>query len=119
MAQAPSAPDPDPPASSSPEPMSRPAPDPAASSSPEPMSRPAADPAARLSPEPMSRPASDPAAGRPSRRSLLRGGLLVGAGLGVGAVAGGFASRAVADPATTAAAEPFQGVHQAGVVTNS
>ncbi len=106
MAQAPSAPD-------------GPNPGPPASSSPEPMSRPAPDPAARLSPEPMSRPASDPAAGRPSRRSLLRGGLLVGAGLGVGAVAGGFAGRAVADPATTAAAEPFQGVHQAGVVTDS
>jgi deferrochelatase/peroxidase EfeB len=122
MAQAPSAPDAPPPgpaAHSSPEPMSGPTPGPAAHSSPEPMSGPTPGPAAHSSPEPMCSPPPDPAAGRPSRRSLLRGGLLAGAGLGVGAVAGGFAGRAVAGPATTAVAEPFQGVHQAGIVTNS
>jgi deferrochelatase/peroxidase EfeB len=62
----------------------------------------------------------------PSRRSLLRGGLLgggllAGAGLGVGAVAGGFAGHAMAasGSATAGDTEPFQGIHQAGILTNS
>src|ERR1700677_865021 len=62
----------------------------------------------------------------PSRRSLLRGGLLgggllAGAGLGVGAVAGGFAgpARAGSGSATAGDTEPFQGIHQAGILTNS
>ena len=123
MAQVPGTPDnptPDPAPRSSTEPVSGPIPGPAARSSTEPVSGPIPGPAARPSTEPVSGPIPGPAAGRPSRRSLLRGGLLAGAGLGVGAVAGGFACRAVAGPATSAAAaEPFQGVHQAGIVTNS
>src|ERR1700722_431875 len=57
-------------------------------------------------------------AGNPSRRALLRGGLLAGAGVGAGAVAGGFAGHAIAgerpDPP-----EPFLGTHQAGIVTTT
>src|ERR1700677_2763548 len=61
-----------------------------------------------------------------SRRSLLRGGLLggglrAGAGLGGGAVAGVFADHAWAASGTPTAGdtEPFQGIHQAGILTNS
>jgi deferrochelatase/peroxidase EfeB len=56
----------------------------------------------------------------PSRRSLLRGGLLAGAGIGAGAVAGGFGGHAMASEESTAGtAEPFQGTHQAGILTNT
>jgi len=56
------------------------------------------------------------------RRSLLRGGLMLGTGVVGGAVAGGFAGHAMAaTPAdsTTSSTEPFLGTHQAGVVTNT
>ncbi len=62
----------------------------------------------------------------PSRRSMLRGGLLAGAGLaGAGAVAGGlaggFAGHAIADAAADTAGqpEPFGGAHQAGILTDT
>jgi len=62
----------------------------------------------------------------PSRRSLLRGGLLAGAGLaGAGAVAGGlaggFAGHAITDAAgdTAGQAERFRGGHQAGILTGT
>jgi len=57
----------------------------------------------------------------PSRRSLLRGGLLAGAGAVAGGVAGGFAGQALANPAagTAGQAEPFGGAHQAGIVTGT
>lgn len=50
----------------------------------------------------------------PSRRSLLRGGLLAGAG----AVAGGFAGHAMASDSADDS-EPFLGAHQAGIVTST
>jgi deferrochelatase/peroxidase EfeB len=56
----------------------------------------------------------------PSRRNLLRGGLVVG-GAVLGGVAGATASAAVdtpaASPATTV--EPFYGRHQSGIVTDT
>ncbi|HXL95376.1 MAG TPA: Dyp-type peroxidase [Streptosporangiaceae bacterium] len=57
----------------------------------------------------------------PSRRSLLRGGLLAGAGIGAGAVAGGFTGHAMASEGAGdgVAAEPFPGTHQAGIVTST
>jgi len=62
----------------------------------------------------------------PSRRSLLRGGLLAGAGLAAGGavaggVAGGFAGHAIAGASagTAGQAEPFSGAHQAGIVTGT
>jgi deferrochelatase/peroxidase EfeB len=62
----------------------------------------------------------------PSRRSLLRGGLLAGAGLaGAGAVAGGlaggFAGDAIASASANPAgqAEPFWGPNQAGILTGT
>jgi deferrochelatase/peroxidase EfeB len=60
----------------------------------------------------------------PSRRTLLRGGLLAGAGAGVAAVAGaggGFAGHALADVAasTQNATEPFYGAHQSGITTDT
>jgi deferrochelatase/peroxidase EfeB len=57
-------------------------------------------------------------AGNPSRRALLRGGLLAGAGVGAGAVAGGFAGHALASESPDPA-EPFLGTHQAGIVTTT
>jgi deferrochelatase/peroxidase EfeB len=50
----------------------------------------------------------------PSRRSLLRGGLIAGAGV----VAGGFAGHEIAAAAGDSA-EPFLGAHQAGVLTGT
>jgi deferrochelatase/peroxidase EfeB len=57
----------------------------------------------------------------PSRRRLLRGGLLAGAGVAGGGLAGGFAGHAIADAdaGTAGHAEPFRGVHQAGIVTGT
>jgi len=54
----------------------------------------------------------------PSRRALLRGGLLTGAGL-AGGVAGGFAGHALASPGTAIATEPFYGAHQSGILTDT
>ena len=63
---------------------------------------------------------SGPAGRGTSRRSLLRGGLLAGAGVVGGGLAGGVAGHAAAATAGTAdEQEPFTGVHQAGVVTNT
>lgn len=55
-----------------------------------------------------------------SRRSVLRGGLLVGAGAIGGGLIGGFSAEAVASPASTSdSGEPFLGPHQSGIVTNT
>jgi deferrochelatase/peroxidase EfeB len=55
-----------------------------------------------------------------SRRSVLRGGLLVGAGAVAGGLVGGFTGHAVAaSNSASDQAEPFLGVHQSGVVTNT
>jgi deferrochelatase/peroxidase EfeB len=55
-----------------------------------------------------------------SRRSLLRGGLLVGAGAVGGGLVGGLAGDAMAaTPATGSGREPFYGVHQGGIVTDT
>jgi deferrochelatase/peroxidase EfeB len=58
---------------------------------------------------------------RPSRRSLLRGSLLAGAGAVAGGVAGGFAGNAIgsAEACTQGQAEAFSGQHQAGILTNT
>jgi deferrochelatase/peroxidase EfeB len=57
---------------------------------------------------------------RLGRRSLLRGGLLLGTGVVGGGVVGGFTGHALAAASDASlAAEPFQGVHQAGVVTDT
>lgn len=55
----------------------------------------------------------------PSRRSLLRGGLLAGAG--AAGLAGGLAGHAIAGATadTTAQVEPFTGAHQAGILTGT
>jgi deferrochelatase/peroxidase EfeB len=62
-----------------------------------------------------------PARGGPRRRSLLRTGLLAGAGAVASGLAGGFAGHAIAGPAanTASQAEPFSGQHQAGIVTGT
>lgn len=52
--------------------------------------------------------------GRVSRRSVLRSGLLVGAGVAGGGLIGGIAGHAGASPASV---EPFRGDHQGGIVT--
>jgi deferrochelatase/peroxidase EfeB len=55
-----------------------------------------------------------------SRRSVLRGGLMAGAGALVGGLAGGFVGHSFGESqATTEPVEPFGGVHQSGVVTNT
>jgi len=57
-----------------------------------------------------------------TRRSLLRGGLLAGAGVaGAAAVAagGGFAGYAMAGTTTQSATEPFYGAHQSGILTDT
>jgi deferrochelatase/peroxidase EfeB len=63
--------------------------------------------------------ASGPDGRGTSRRSLLRGGLLAGAGVVGGGLAGGVAGRATAAASTAGEQEPFSGVHQAGVLTNT
>jgi deferrochelatase/peroxidase EfeB len=57
----------------------------------------------------------------PGRRSLLRTGLLTGAGAVAGGLAGGFAGHAIAgaSASTASQAEPFSGKHQAGIVTGT
>jgi deferrochelatase/peroxidase EfeB len=56
----------------------------------------------------------------PSRRTLLRGGLLAGAGVtGAGLAAAGFAGHALATTSTQNATEPFYGTHQAGILTDT
>jgi deferrochelatase/peroxidase EfeB len=57
----------------------------------------------------------------PRRRSLLRGGLLAGAGVVAGGLAGGFSGHAMADAAADSAGqtEPFSGTHQAGILTGT
>jgi deferrochelatase/peroxidase EfeB len=55
-----------------------------------------------------------------SRRSLLRGGALIGAGGIVGGVGGGFIGDGVADAASTnTKTEPFWGQHQSGIITDT
>lgn len=95
--------------------------------------RPAArSPAGVPHPEAPSAPGPEPAApdhqatdGNPvrqgvSRRSLLRRGLLVGAGAVGGGLVGGFSGHAIAAGASAASeAEPFWGVHQTGILTNT
>ncbi len=64
--------------------------------------------------------ASTDAPSRPSRRSLLRGGALLGAAAVGGGLAGGFAADAMGGTGRPdASTEPFRGVHQAGVVTDT
>jgi deferrochelatase/peroxidase EfeB len=56
----------------------------------------------------------------PSRRSLLRGGLIAGAGVGVAAAAGGFAGHALAGTGSTQNdTEPFYGTNQSGILTDT
>jgi deferrochelatase/peroxidase EfeB len=81
-----------------------------------------AEPAADPSTEPPTEQISDDPASKSGlgRRSLLRRGLLIGTGVVGGGVVGGFAGNAMAaTPDPQAAAEPFQGTHQAGVVTDT
>jgi deferrochelatase/peroxidase EfeB len=57
-----------------------------------------------------------------SRREVLRGGLLVGAGAVGGGLVGGFAGHAIApsqEASATGSTEPFWGPHQAGIVTDT
>jgi len=55
-----------------------------------------------------------------TRRSVLRGGLLVGAGAVGGGVIGGLVGHeATESTASSGQAEPFWGAHQAGVVTDT
>jgi deferrochelatase/peroxidase EfeB len=55
-----------------------------------------------------------------SRRSLLRGGALAGAGAIGAGVAGGFAGNALATPGNAATSqEPFYGAHQSGIITDT
>jgi deferrochelatase/peroxidase EfeB len=61
---------------------------------------------------------------RLNRRSLLRGGLLAGAGAVGGGLAGGFSGHAIATAAAAGGAgaqagEPFTGPHQAGILTGT
>jgi deferrochelatase/peroxidase EfeB len=57
----------------------------------------------------------------PSRRDVLRGGVLVGGGAVVGGVVGAAATAAAAAPARSpaAAVEPFYDRHQSGIVTDT
>ena len=55
-----------------------------------------------------------------TRRSVLRGGLLVGAGaVGGGAIGGLVGSEGAQSASAPGATEPFWGVHQAGIVTDT
>jgi deferrochelatase/peroxidase EfeB len=97
---------------------------PAAAGSPQPsgpQSAGAGDPAAVTGDAPEPGEAAGRARRVPSRRALLRGGLLAGAGAVGGGLAGGFAGHAIADAAGSASgqAEPFPGAHQAGIVTDT
>ena len=63
---------------------------------------------------------SSPLGGTFSRRSILRGGLLMGAGVAGGGVIGGFVGHAIEGASNVSnASEPFRGVHQAGIVTDT
>jgi deferrochelatase/peroxidase EfeB len=57
-------------------------------------------------------------AASPSRRALLRGGLLAGAGAVGGGLAGGLAGHAMASGADSGS-EPFWGAHQGGILTGT
>jgi deferrochelatase/peroxidase EfeB len=54
-----------------------------------------------------------------SRRSLLRGGAIAGAGAIGGGVIGGFAGSALAASGTANRREPFYGAHQSGIITDT
>ena len=62
-----------------------------------------------------------PSTPRASRRSLLRGGLVVSGAALAGGIAGATASAAIEDPeaSPSAAVEPFYGRHQSGIVTDT
>ncbi|RNI20938.1 Dyp-type peroxidase [Flexivirga caeni] len=65
-------------------------------------------------------PDQDTVENGPSRRSLLRGGALVGAGVVGGGVIGSFVGRAVAaPPSAKGSREPFYGLHQTGITTDT
>src|SRR5580700_11092893 len=70
-------------------------------------------------PEDSVAPGTAAGGGRFTRRSLLRGGLLTGAGAVAGGLVGGGAVAAATTGGSAQEREPFWGAHQGGVATAS
>jgi deferrochelatase/peroxidase EfeB len=74
----------------------------------------------RRSPDEQAQEASASRSEGINRRSVLRSGLLVGAGAVGGGLIGGFSGHAIGNtPDASGVVEPFRGVHQAGIVTDT
>jgi deferrochelatase/peroxidase EfeB len=70
-------------------------------------------------PDNLGEPSPSSAVGLSRRSLMVRGGLLVGAGVVGGGVTGGLAGRAVGAVGTSGRAEGFFGPHQSGIVTDT